>query len=224
LSSVGGHANPNALYLISSGGNDIFIAANLTLATATAYLHGEAAALAGSIATLQADGAKHIMISNEYPIPSLSLYELTLTGILQTAFRQDLSADAVNYIFADTYDLIANVEAHPTLYGITQPLTSNACIAAAGFPGSSGYGETCAPTTTPSTAHGYLASSNALQDTLLVDGIHLTEAGQILIADYYEQTLASPLPATWALMLAGLFVFGFAGYRKQNKSATIAVV
>jgi len=68
LASVGGHANPHALYLFSTGGNDVFIslALGLTTAQATPYLDFEAQALATSIAGLQGAGARYIIVANEY--------------------------------------------------------------------------------------------------------------------------------------------------------------
>ena len=49
-----------------------------------------------------------------------------------------------------------------------------------------------APTTTPSSFHGYLQSANATQTYLFMDGIHLTQAGQTIIADYYYSLLTAP--------------------------------
>jgi len=55
LASVGGHANPNAIYLLSSGGNDISAATavfGIFSPAGVAYLLGEAQALANSLASL----------------------------------------------------------------------------------------------------------------------------------------------------------------------------
>ncbi len=226
LSSVGGHAGSNALYVISSGGNDLFYASTLSTAAATMYLQSEAATLASSINTLQTDGANHILISNEYTSSALS----PLHAILFNALQTDLQTLGVNYILADTTSLISQVAADPSEYGITNT-TSNACAAAAGFAGigvTSGYGETCAPTTTPSSlpfGYGNLVSPDALSTYLLMDGIHLTEAGEIITADYVDGLLGitpTPLPSTWVLMLAVLSLFGFAVYRKQTNGTALA--
>ena len=122
LASVNGHANPNALYLLSSGGNDI------TAATAVfgpfspagvAYLLGEAQALANSLASLQAAGARYIIMSNYYPgpvnIPAATFYGDT---ILSATWR-DLAAAGVRFIPADTISVFAAVEQHPAAFGIT---------------------------------------------------------------------------------------------------------
>lgn len=59
-----GHADPNGLYVISSGGNDVTYASNnITSATAQdAFLSGQAAALTAAIDTLQLNGAKTIVV------------------------------------------------------------------------------------------------------------------------------------------------------------------
>ena len=77
------------------------------------------------------------------------------------------------------------------MFGITAPISSNACIKPAAYP-FSGYGFLCAPTTTPSPNYGYLVSPNATQTHLFMDGTHLTQAGQTIVADYIYSLLAAP--------------------------------
>jgi outer membrane lipase/esterase len=63
----GGSADPNALYLVSSGGNDIKYAQTLVGAAARqGWVDSAATALANSIAALQAAGANNIIVSNGY--------------------------------------------------------------------------------------------------------------------------------------------------------------
>ncbi|MGP0095099.1 MAG: autotransporter outer membrane beta-barrel domain-containing protein [Xanthobacteraceae bacterium] len=194
LASVGGHANPNALYLISSGGNDVFIAEGLGLPTAlaTSYFLSEAQALTTSVVNLQAAGARYIIVGNEYVPPVLTPTGVTFGQILTGATWTDLAAAGVNFIPADTASVIAAVERNPTAFGITAPITSYACVPPAALTGTTGYGSMCAPTTTPNPNYGYLVSANALQTHLFMDGIHLTEAGQLIEADYYYNLLVAP--------------------------------
>jgi outer membrane lipase/esterase len=199
LASVNGKANPNALYLISSGGNDIFVALGLGLppAVATAYFLGEAQALANSVAQLQVAGARYIIVANEYLTPGLgpagSGYGQTLFG----ATWGNLASNGVKFIPADTASVIAAVEQNPAAFGITHNPnavgpSAYACLPPLGSGLTSGYGVFCAPTTTPSATHGYLQSANATQTYLFMDGIHLTQAGQTIIADYYYNLLTAP--------------------------------
>lgn len=199
LTSNNGRANPNGLYLISSGGNDIFIAQGLNLpsATATAYFLSEAQALANSVAQLQMAGARYIIVANEYATPGTNSTGLAYGRTLFGATWSDLAAAHVNFIPADTQSVIAAVAQNPAAFGITHDPnavgpSAYACLPPLGSGLTSGYGAFCAPTTTPSAFHGYLQSANATQTYLFMDGIHLTEAGQLIIADYYYSLLAAP--------------------------------
>jgi outer membrane lipase/esterase len=166
LASVNGHANPNAIYLLASGGNDAAAAFSTYGASspkATSYLLGEAQALSNSLANLQAAGARTIIISNYYPGPSDSPATKAYARTVISATWSDLTAAGVRFITADTNSVFAAVERDPAAFGITHdPLATGpgnyACLPAIGSGLTSGYGVTCAPTTTPSTTHGYLQS------------------------------------------------------------------
>jgi outer membrane lipase/esterase len=200
LASVGGHANPNAIYLLSSGGNDITAALQVFGAfspAGVAYLLGEAQALTNSLASLQAAGARYIIMSNYYPgpvnIPAGTFYGDT---ILSATWR-DLAAAGVKFIPADTISVFAVVEQHFTEFGFTHDphafLPANyACLPPTGSGLLSGYGILCAPGTTPSSTHGYMQSADATQTYLFMDGVHLTAAGQQIEADYIYSLLAAP--------------------------------
>ena len=64
LAANGGHANSNALYLISSGGNDVAFATGVLNPPAdpTAYILNAASGLAGAVAQLQAAGGRYILV------------------------------------------------------------------------------------------------------------------------------------------------------------------
>src|SRR5471032_137331 len=67
LASNGGRANPNGLYLISSGGNDIAFATHNSgagpfPADPHAYIVSAANSLAGAVANLQGAGARYIIV------------------------------------------------------------------------------------------------------------------------------------------------------------------
>ena len=194
LASVGGHANPNALYVVSSGANDATAALTVFGAFSAAgvnYLLGEAQILSNSIAQLQAGGARYIILSNYYPTPSTNAASLFYGSTVVTATRNDLAAAGVKFITADTNSVFTYVENNLAKFGFTFPVTSFACIPPTGFSGT-GYGETCAPTTIPNPNHGYLVSADALQTHLLMDGTHLTQAGQQIEADYFYSLLTAP--------------------------------
>lgn len=195
LASVNGRANQNALYLISSGGNDATYASSTygsNAAAANVFLLSEAQALANSVAQLQAAGARYIIVADEYQPPSANANGVTYGHTLFTATWADLAAAGVKFIPADTASVIAAVEKNLPAFGITAPITSYACVPPIVLAGQTGYGVTCAPTTTPNPSYGYLVSADATQTHLFMDGTHLTAAGQQIIADYYYNLLVAP--------------------------------
>lgn len=215
LASVNGQANPNALYLISSGGNDVFVALGLGLsqAAAMAYFLSDAQALATSVARLQADGARYIMVADQYAPPGSSATQLAYGHALLGATWSDLAAAGVNFIPADTASVIAAVEQNPAAFGITHDPnavgpSAYACLPPTGSGLTSGYGVLCAPSTTPSATHGYLQSADATQTYLFMDGIHLTEAGQLIVADYYYGLVVAPSEISYLAETAIQSTFG----------------
>jgi outer membrane lipase/esterase len=69
LTSAGGVASPNALYLISSGGNDInqgICPNGVCVAGATQLAQTSAADLAGAIAQVHAAGARYFVVAIDY--------------------------------------------------------------------------------------------------------------------------------------------------------------
>jgi outer membrane lipase/esterase len=194
LTSVGGHANPNALYVLTGGGNDI-TAALLSFGpfspAGVNYLRGEAQILANSVAQLQAAGARYILMSNYYPGPTTSPATSFYGNVILPATWNDLTAAGVKFIPADTISVFRYVENNLAKFGFTAPVSSFACVPPVGYVGL-GWGNTCAPTTTPNPNYGYLVSADALQTHLFMDGIHLTEAGQQIEADYFYGLLTAP--------------------------------
>jgi outer membrane lipase/esterase len=175
LASVGGRANPDALYLISSFGND-FLAADflvahglLSPAAVLPYFLADEQALANRIAALQAAGARYIVVANQYGGFAGKLIEDNLWT--------DLAALKVKFIPADTNAVIAAVAANPAPFGII--FTSPAQPA-------------CTTLLALWCTTADLVAPNALQTHLFADSAHLTEAGQIIIADYYYSLLTAP--------------------------------
>jgi outer membrane lipase/esterase len=200
LASVNGRANPNALYLLSSGGNDAAAALSVfgpSSSAAVAYLLGEAQALTNSLVGLQAAGARYIIMSNYYPGPSDNPATTSYARTIIAATWSDLAAAGVKFIPADTVSVFAAVEQNPAAFGITHDPRAvgpgaYACLPPTGSGLTSGYGIMCAPTTTPSATYGYLQSADATHTYLFMDGVHLTEAGQQIEADYFYNLLVAP--------------------------------
>jgi len=196
LSANGGRANPNGLYLISSGANDLGLALTiLPVAAQQPYMASQAAALSASVATLTSAGARYIVVPNVYAaVPLVTFYNQTLWS--------DLHAAGVPFIPADIKPMVDTVIANPTAFGFTAatvlpgvvgPSTGSACVTPIGAPATtSGWGSTCANTTTPSSSFAYLRSANSEQTSFFSDNEHLSAAGQKIEADYFYSLIVAP--------------------------------
>jgi outer membrane lipase/esterase len=197
LSANGGHANPNALYLISSGGNDSTFAKDDGLSTSAqqAYVIGQDQTLAAAIAGLQAAGAQYIIVH------SVGLTTTnTLNNVQTQTLWSQLAADGVRFIPSDVRSVVAAAQFNPALFGftpstvnpgVTGTSTGSACVWTGSGP-QTGWAQWCANTTTPSTSYAYLRSTNSEFTSLYADDQHLSAAGQIMEADYDYSLITAP--------------------------------
>jgi len=123
LSSTGGHANSNGLYLISSGGNDVSFALGQTgtgpfPANPTAYLLNAANGLAGAVAQLQAAGARYILVPDlPFSFPTNNATERQARLDYSLALWSALATDGVNFIPADWNAVRVAIAANPSAFG-----------------------------------------------------------------------------------------------------------
>ena len=208
--SVSDHADPNALYVVMIGGNDVI--------DAVLGGTGPGAVTAGAnpefteISTLADEGAKHFLIvdvpnvgqiiplfTQETPPPAAAeatafsqLYDTDLAAGLAGL---DLGAGATLTDF-DLFGFNANILANAAAHGFTN--TTDPC-----------YSFTSVPTSTASNT----GCSPANVDTFLYfNDVHPTAPVQALWAQGFEA--AVPEPSTWAMLLLGFVGLGFAGYRR----------
>ncbi|MFD1624365.1 autotransporter domain-containing protein [Azospirillum griseum] len=184
LASTGGRADPNALYSVWGGANDIF-AALASPSTAQAAITQAATDLVGEVARLRAAGAKTILV------PTLPDIGLTPFGQAQgaTAAAQitqlvsgynqlvtlGLGNAGVSVIPIDTYSLLRDAVANPASYGFSN-VTGTACTTSSSL--------LCTSST--------LATSTAAQSYLFADGVHPTTAGHRAISDFVLNALSAP--------------------------------
>ncbi len=184
LASTGGRADPNALYTVWGGANDIF-AALASPSTAQAAITQAATDLVGEVARLRAAGAKTILV------PTLPDIGLTPFGQSQGAtvaaqitqlvsgYNQlvtlGLGNAGVSVIPIDTYSLLRDAVANPASYGLRN-VTGTACTTSSSL--------LCTSST--------LATSTAAQSYLFADGVHPTTAGHRAISDFVLNALSAP--------------------------------
>lgn len=177
LDSVGGVANPNALYVISSGNNDL-----ATLDDPD--LNQQSWALATSVLSLQNAGARYLLVPNSFRYANLVSVGGEITDLVKadeytrliaynTRRWTDLSAAGVHFIPADLDSVFTYVARNPTSFGFT-PESALAT-----------------PPLKPTAIFAVLTEEQQ-QSYLFVDGKHLTTAGQTIEADYMYSLLTAP--------------------------------
>jgi outer membrane lipase/esterase len=191
LAAVHGVANPNALYMISYGGNDLtWLQTQAPAGLAPqAYLQSFASSLTAGITNLQAAGARTILVLNVYAYarlvgPGGSLTPANASWVSEAAtYSADvwsgLHAAGVNFIPADIEGLLRYVSQNPTMFGFT-PATALASSPACGAVSAL----ICAPS--------QLVTPNAEQTYMWSDQAHLSNAGQTIETDYLYNLLTAP--------------------------------
>jgi outer membrane lipase/esterase len=198
LASNDGAANPNALYLISSGGNDVSYALGQTglgpfPSNPSTYLISAANSLATSIASLQSAGARYIIVPDlpySFPTGAANANERRLRLLYVQTLWSSLSADGVQFIPADLNAFRLAVASNPAEFGfisISNAAGHTACTEPTGI--TTAWALLCS--SNPA-APSHLVSPDAEQTYLFADDQHYTTAGQKIEADYYYSLLTAP--------------------------------
>jgi hypothetical protein len=237
LDSVGGRADPSAIYLISSGANDYsyavktFVTSNGTAEPAyqQAYMYAQADTLAAEIEQLAADGAEHIIVN---PIINNNPLSIAYSDELYS----DLDNSGIAYTKSDVHAMVQDVLADPTAYGFTSTTvepgvvgtqTQSALVEPDTVNGLSGWGLWGADTTTPDSSaplyaqYAYLSSPDAEQTHFFADDGHLSAAGQQIQANLDYNLIADD-----AIDLTSLaYIYGTTGasFSGNATSGTLAV-
>jgi phospholipase/lecithinase/hemolysin len=189
LADHGGAADPNGLYIINIGGNDVF---NLESGDPSAiggldplvYAADVVASITGAVSTLDAEGAHKILVAG---IPVIDPTGAALDAALQAgldALEPSLSAQLYRL---DYQTLFPEIVTDPSAFGLP-PFTelSTPCLGSApivgGVPDCTGY--------------------------VYFDDTHPTAALQAAVYGAVADILSVPEPRSWALMILGLGVIG----------------
>lgn len=198
LGGAGGVADPNALYTVLSGANDIFGAIGGGVwASSPAIIGGStvvANAVIANVTTLQTAGANYIVV---YNLPDLARTPQFNTTPAATQGAFNLASVSYNaalnaglegrdgIIAINTFGIVNEVIANPAYFGFTN-VTGIAC--GPGIPG-----------VVSSAACGAVGSGNPFtyaagtnNTFLFADGVHPTGAGHRLIANVVLATIAAP--------------------------------
>jgi phospholipase/lecithinase/hemolysin len=210
-------ADPNALYTIWIGSNDLLDI--LTGALPSQYGADIAAAVANvdsAIGSLAGDGAKNFLILT---VPDLGATPDAIAGgpvvqfgasalaaqfdsALMSSVDAIASLDSLNLSTLDTYALLDEIVANPSSYGFTN-VTSPCVTGAIDYVG----GTACAST---------LAAQNQY---LFWDDLHPTAAGHAIVADAALAVL-TPEPTYVSLVALGLLGMGLVFHRAGIKGTS----
>lgn len=195
---TGNAANPNALYTVWMGANDIFGALPIwAQAPATAQANAQAGGVTIATATvqqvgrLQAAGARNIVVLNLPNLaatPRFSTGPLAVVGPLSSlsaiAYNQALSVGlgqlGTGIIPINVFGLVDEVRANPAAFGLTN-VTGTACNVAV-LPNESALFCTRSTLVNPAAADTFL----------FADGVHATGAANRLIAQVVIATINAP--------------------------------
>jgi outer membrane lipase/esterase len=180
--------NPDAVYTVWIGANDIFVnlaaagAGFITAAQVQANITTAANDTLAQIARLRDAGAHRIMVFNLPDIGQTPLGRSTpsapfsaLSGLFNSTLQAGLTSLNVDIIPMNMFGLFNEVIANPASFGLTN-VTSPAC-------------------TTPSSLNctaATLVAPNAGQTYAFADGVHPTPAGHQIITDYAAAIIEAP--------------------------------
>ncbi|MEP6906420.1 MAG: autotransporter domain-containing protein [Pseudoxanthomonas sp.] len=183
LGSNGGRADPNALYTVWAGANDLFAVA--AGAPAQTTIGGAVTSQIGVIGGLQQAGAQYVLVPN---IPDLgktpqflaqgaagSAAGTQLSAAYNAALFGGLTSAGLRVIPMDVFSLIGEISASPSTYGFSN-VTSPACGALSSL--------LCSPANyaTPSAAETYA----------FADGVHPSTGAHRIIGQYAVSILEAP--------------------------------
>lgn len=202
LAAPGRSVDPNGLYILNFGGNDIFAAqgpgAPAGFASDGAFLQQAASIYAGGVQALNDLGARNILLTG-FPVATDPGLAFSIQGeIFLTSELGRLVLNPSTTLFRYDYlSFFQRFTAEPASFGFTDPLIPPpaTCRAAAAFPACTGY--------------------------FSFDGVHPTAAVQLAAYNdlnrQFGLSSAVPEPATWAMMLIGFGAIGYSLRRQRGR-------
>ena len=201
LAANGGHADPNSLYTIWAGANDIFFQLGALQAGAIGATQLQANVLQAAtdeitqIGRLRASGARYIMVFALPDIGATPAFAGTgatgaavtqLSAGYNTTLFAGLASAGLRVIPVDTFTLFKEISANPSAYGFTN-ITSPACGL---FPPIVTRPQDitslfCNPST--------LVAPNASTTYAFADFVHPTTGSHAIIAQFVEQLIDAPI-------------------------------
>jgi outer membrane lipase/esterase len=187
VASTGGHADPNALYVMWIGVNDLKSTSSPDILGNDPAIAALAQQTVNLVDLLHSAGAQYIVVPNLYA-PTIGLFVAGSGEINSRAlYAQDewngLASAGINFIPADITTLTNYVLHNPAQFGITN-ISAPAC-----GPTTNAY--QCGPANyvTPNAPQTYFYTDGPAAPD---GGGHLTTAGQLIEADYIYSLIVAP--------------------------------
>jgi outer membrane lipase/esterase len=206
LTPRGGVADPNALFTVWSGANDIFASIGGGVwGTSPAIIAGStgvARAVVNNVNTLTAANARTIVVFNlpdlgrtpQFGASATTSAPFNLAAVTYNSALNDGLAGRTNVVAINTFGIVNELIANPGLYGFTN-VTGIAC-----GPG--------APGVVSAAACGAVGSGNPFtyaagtnETFLFADGVHPTGAAHRMLANVVVATLSAPGQVSYAAEL-----------------------
>ena len=175
----GNTVDPDALYTVWGGANDIFAVTDPT--TAPTIIGQAVASEVGIVSTLQSAGAKYVMVATVPDIGLTPAYAgansalgTQLTTSYNDALFSSLAAAGLRVIPLDTFHLLQEIVSNPGAYGFTNT-TTPAC----GMVSS----QLCSPL-------DYVAAD--VSGYVFADGVHPTTTAHAVLANYAISMIDAP--------------------------------
>ena len=188
IAANGGHVDANALYTVWGGANDLFSITDP--ATAPAVIGGAVTSEIGIVGALQAAGAQYVMVATVPDLgltPAYSSDPMTaglgtqLSSGYNAALFGGLASAGLSVIPLDTFHLLQEIVANPSIYGFSNA-TDPACLSQPAPAGDSSL--FCNPAS--------LVSPDAANTHVFADSVHPTTTAHAVVAQYAVSMIEGP--------------------------------
>ncbi|KAF1014554.1 MAG: Esterase EstP [Stenotrophomonas maltophilia] len=182
LAANGGKADPNALYTVWGGANDLFAALQAP-AQAQAIVGAAVKDQIGIVSSLKQAGAQYVLVPNlpdlgatpQFLSPRTSGFATGGSNAYNAELYGGLKQAGLEFIPLDTFGLLREIIANPAPYGFTN-VTGPACTDASSL--------TCSPAS--------YVTPDAYKTYLFADGVHPTIAAHEMLGQYAISVLEAP--------------------------------